>query len=277
MTTSYAHQCFNIISKQIGPIKPKIGIILGSGLGAALIQNIEQSIELAYEDLPNFPLPSIKGHAGKLHIGYLNQVAIACLQGRGHLYEGISIEAIKTQIRTLQLLGVSILIITNAAGSLDPSQAAGSLMLINDHINFQGINPLAGPNDENFGPRFIDMENAYDRELRALLAATGREINIDLPEGVYLGVVGPSFETPAEIRAFKTLGADLVGMSTVSEVILARHSGLRVAAISAITNAAAGLTQEKLSHEHTLMNAQKAERNLTLLLYTVMGKFKDVA
>lgn len=271
----YPHQCADIIKKKIGNMSPKIALILGSGLSDVIVDNIENSIAILYQELPQFPEPSIAGHPGKMLIGNLNKVPIVCLQGRGHLYEGVAIENIKTQIRTLKLLGIQILVVTNAAGTLRPTTHIGSLMLISDHINFQGINPLMGQNDSDYGPRFIAMDNAYDLTLRKILLKTAEKIDVSLTEGVYMGVLGPSFETPAEIKAFQLLGADMIGMSTISEVILARHCGLKVLAISAITNCAAGLSDEKLSHEHTLQNAKKAERNLTYLLYSAMEQLQN--
>ncbi len=258
--------------KQIKPnFTPKIGIILGSGLGAFAAQ-IENAVKIPYAQLPGFPKCSVAGHGGTLHLGMLRGIPIACLEGRAHIYEG-NIDVIKNLIRTLELIGCELLINTNAAGSLRKEVDAGSLMLITDHINFQFINPLIGPNDEAFGERFVSMENAYDQELREKMLHIAKRLNIELSEGVYIGVSGPSFETPAEIRAFRTLGADIVGMSTVPEVILARRCGIKVVAISAITNLAAGMNPEPLSHEQTLRAAKLSVDKLVNLLLNFVGEF----
>ena len=196
-------------------------------------------------------------------------------QGRLHYYEGAANTEIQVLVRTLKLLGCEILLVTNAAGSLNLSAAPGSLMLITDHINFQFNHPLVGPNHNEFGPRFVNMENAYDRDLRALMQTTAVEQDIELHQGVYLGVLGPTFETPAEIKAFKLLGADAVGMSTVPEVIIARHCGLRVVVVSAITNYATGLSESELSHEETLRYGNKASGNLWTLVENFIAGLKD--
>ncbi len=254
-----------VIAARAGGLAPRLGLILGSGLGA-LAETIAQPIAIAYGDLPGFPLPSVEGHVGRLLLGRLGGLPIACLQGRLHVYEGATPAAIRLPVRTLRLIGCDILVATNAAGSLRPEAGPGSLMMLTDHINMQPFNPLAGANDDEFGPRFPAMEEAYDpalcQRLRAAAAATG----VTLHEGVYAACLGPSFETAAEVRALGRLGADAVGMSTVPEVIVARHCGLRVAAISAITNLAAGLGDEPLSHAQTLAEAGRAANDLGRLL-----------
>lgn len=244
---------------------PKIGIILGSGLGA-LADQIEEALYIPYDELPDFGSSTVEGHDGYLVLGYLRGVPVACLKGRRHFYEGISNPMVQTLVRTLKLLGCDILLATNAAGSLNREAGPGSLMLITDHINFSFNNPLVGKNDDEFGPRFIGMEDAYDPELGAKMLTTANEHGITLHQGVYLSVLGPSFETPAEIRAFKILGADAVGMSTVPEVIVARHCGLHCVAISAITNLASGMSDGKLSHDETLHFADKASGDLIKLV-----------
>jgi xanthosine phosphorylase len=250
---------------------PRVGIVLGSGLGA-VADAVRDARTIDYRDLPGFPRPTVEGHAGRAVVGDLAGVVVAVLQGRRHLYEGPPHEPIVTPIRALRAAGADTLILTNAAGSLRREVGPGTLMAISDHINLTGQNPLAGPNDDALGPRFPSLRDAYDPELRATLHATADELGIPLAEGVYLAVSGPSFETPAEIRAFRTLGADAVGMSTVPETILARHAGMRVAAISTITNLAEGLSSEPLSHEQTLRDARRAAGDLSRLIEAFVGR-----
>jgi xanthosine phosphorylase len=250
---------------------PRVGIVLGSGLGA-VADAVRDARTIDYRDLPGFPRPTVEGHAGRAVVGDLAGVVVAVLQGRQHLYEGPPHEPIRTPIRALRAAGADTLILTNAAGSLRREVGPGTLMAISDHINLTGQNPLAGPNDDALGPRFPSLRDAYDPELRATLHATADELGIPLADGVYLAVSGPSFETPAEIRAFRTLGADAVGMSTVAETILARHAGLRVAAISTITNLAEGMSAEPLSHEQTLRDAQRAAGDLSRLVEAFVGR-----
>src|SRR4051812_47302075 len=244
---------------------PRVGIVLGSGLGA-VADAVADAETIDYADLPGFPAPTVRGRAGGGVAGALAGVVVAVRQGRRHLYEGPPYEPVATPVRALRAAGVDTLILTNAAGSLRPEVGPGRLMAISDHINRTGQTPLAGPTDDALGPRFPSLRDAYDPELRATLHATAGDLGIDLAEGVYLAVTGPSFETPAEIRAFAALGADAVGMSTVHETIVARHAGLRVAAISTITNLAEGLSDEPLSHEQTLHDAQRAASALARLL-----------
>jgi len=252
---------------------PRIGIVLGSGLGAVADAVADPNV-IGYEELPGFPRPTVAGHAGRAMIGDLGGVPVAVLQGRRHLYEGPPVEPIATPIRALRAAGADTLILTNAAGSLRPELGPGNLMAITDHINLTGANPLVGPNDDALGPRFPSLRDAYDPDLRATLHATARDLGTPLADGVYLAVSGPSFETPAEIRAFRALGADAVGMSTVHETIVARHAGLRVAAISTITNLAEGLSAEPLSHEQTLRDAQRAAGALSGLLTAFVGRLR---
>lgn len=244
---------------------PQVGVVLGSGLGA-VADAVEDAVVVPYDELPGFPVPSVGGHLGRAVLGVLGGVRVAVLQGRAHLYEGGDPDALRTPVRALKAAGASVLVLTNAAGSLRPAVGPGSLMAITDHINLTGVNLLVGPNDDAVGPRFPSMRDAYDPLLLAALRAAAAEIGVELAEGVYLAVSGPSFETPAEIRAFRTLGADAVGMSTVHETILGRHCGLRVAAISAISNLAEGMSDEPLSHEQTLREAQRAAGDLARLL-----------
>jgi xanthosine phosphorylase len=254
-----------------GPEPPRVGIVLGSGLGS-VADAVQDAAVAGYEELPGFPRPGVEGHAGRAVLGRLAGVPVAVLQGRAHLYEAPSPEALRTPVRALRAAGADTLVLTNAAGSLRARLGPGSLMAIADHINLTGSNPLVGPNDDALGPRFPSLRDAYDPELRATLRATADDLGIPLAEGVYLAVSGPSFETPAEIRAFRTLGADAVGMSTVHETILARHAGLRVAAISAISNLAEGMSDVPLSHEQTLADAQRAAGDLARLLEAFVGR-----
>jgi xanthosine phosphorylase len=244
---------------------PRLGLVLGSGLGA-LADAVQDATAIPYRELPGFPVGSVAGHAGRLVLGTLAGTPVVVLQGRAHLYEGIPASDLAVPVRTVRALGAETLVLTNAAGSLNPEAGPGSLMALSDHINLMGANPLAGPNDDAIGPRFVGLGDAYDLGLRAALREAAEAEGVTLHEGVYLAVAGPSFETPAEIRAFKALGADAVGMSTVPEVIVARHCGLRVAAVSAITNLAEGMGDEVLSHEHTLASAEVASKDLQRVL-----------
>ena len=255
----------NAIAARAPGFTPKLGLILGSGLGG-LADAAEDAVQIDYTDLPGFPEPGVAGHGGRLVLGRLGGLPVAILQGRKHIYEGGDPGAMRAPVRALQRTGALALLATNAAGSLRPESPPGSLMALSDHINMLGVNPLSGPNDDEVGPRFPNMAEAYDPALRGLLRRCADELGIALPEGVYLAAHGPSFETPAEIRAFRTLGADAVGMSTVPEVILARHCGLRVAAVSAITNLAEGMGGEALSHEQTLKYAAAAAGDLSRLV-----------
>lgn len=244
---------------------PKAGLILGSGL-APLAEQITNPVSIPYQAIPGLLPGSVSGHASLLVMGYLGEVPIVCLRGRLHLYEGISYEPIATLVRIVRKLGATLFMVTGAAGSMQESVGPGELMMITDHINFQPGNPLVGVNDETIGPRFVAMEDAYDFGLQEIMANCAQKLNIPLAKGVYISTLGPSFETPAEIRAFKTWGADAVGMSIVPEVILARHAGMRVACVAAITNLAAGMSREKISHEGTLHFGEVGARKLTKLI-----------
>ncbi len=239
--------------------------MLGSGLGA-VADAVSGPVTVGYEELPGFPRPTVAGHAGRVVLGHLGGVPVAVLQGRAHLYEGGSLDDIRVPIRALRGAGADLLVLTNAAGSLRPEVGPGRLMAISDHINLTGVNILTGSNDPALGPRFPSMRDAYDPDLLRELHAAAGELGVELDDGVYLAVGGPSFETAAEIRAFRVLGADAVGMSTVHETIVARHCGLRVLAVSVITNLAEGLSEEPLSHEQTLSDAERAAGDLTRLL-----------
>jgi xanthosine phosphorylase len=251
-------------------LRPRVGVVLGSGLGA-VADAVEGATVIPYSDLPGFPQPGVEGHAGRAVAGHIDGVPVVALQGRAHLYEGGDPDLIRTPVRALRGAGAEILVLTNAAGSLRADLGPGSLMLIEDHINLTGDNLLAGPNDDEVGPRFPSLRDAYDPDLRAQLRAAAKDLGVALGEGVYLAVKGPSFETPAEIRAFHTLGADAVGMSTVHETTLARHCGLRVAAVSANTNYAEGMSDRPVSHEQTLEDAARAATDLAPLLTRFVG------
>ena len=255
----------DVVAARAPGAAPRVGLMLGSGLGE-LADRLADRVAIPYGELPGFHAGGLAGHAGQLVLGRLADVPVAIFAGRWHVYEGIEGAAITTPIRTLKALGAQALVLTNAAGSLRPEAGPGSLVCIADHINLLGFNPLTGPNDEADGPRFPSLREAYDPDLRARLHRAADALGIALHDGVYLAVAGPSFETPAEIRAFRTLGADLVGMSTVPEVIAARHAGLRVAAISAVTNLAEGMGGEELSHEQTLRVAKQGAADLGPLL-----------
>ncbi|MCH7613616.1 MAG: purine-nucleoside phosphorylase [Candidatus Marinimicrobia bacterium] len=250
-----------IQSKSHG-FKPKIGIILGSGLGS-FVDVLERPISFSYNDLDGFPAAGVSGHEGKLHLGNVKGTDVAVLQGRVHYYESGIPDEMTIPIRSLAGLGCETLILTNAAGSLVEEAMPGSVMLLTDHINFTGVSPLFGEKDIS---RFVDMVDAYDPVIRLSFHNIAEDMGIKLHEGVYMWFCGPNFETPAEIQAAKILGADAVGMSTVPEVILARHAGLKVAALSVITNMAAGMSDEALSHEQTMENAHKGVKDLKSLL-----------
>jgi xanthosine phosphorylase len=245
---------------------PRVALILGSGLGV-LAEQMTDAVAISYADLPGFPISTVHGHAGELVLGMLAGVPVVCMKGRGHFYEGYGPGVMTSAVRTFKLIGCELLFVTNAAGSLRAEVDAGGVVVLTDHINLLPGSPMAGPNDERFGPRFFSMANAYDAGMRDLIKATAADKKIDVNEGVYLACPGPNFETAAEIRAFKALGADVVGMSVVPEVIAARHCGLKVAGMSAITNLAEGLTPFPLSHEQTLKYAAVAAKDMVTLIH----------
>lgn len=250
-------------------LQPKIALVLGSGLGA-FADEFADAVKIAYAKIPNFPRSTAVGHAGQLVIGTVEGVPVAGMQGRVHLYEGYSVNEVAFPVRVFARLGVQAIILTNAAGGIKKEFTQGRLVVISDHINLQGVNPLSGPNDENFGPPFPDMSAAYDKKFRALTLAEGRRLGINLGEGVYAALAGPSYETPAEIRYLRTIGADLVGMSTVPEVIAARHGGIRVLGISCVTNAAAGVLDQPLDHKQVLETAERVKGQFIALLRAVI-------
>jgi purine-nucleoside phosphorylase len=251
--------------RSLTPLAPRLGIILGSGLGNFATQ-VESPTTIPYADIPHFPQSTVEGHSGKLILGTIAQVPVAVMQGRVHAYEGYTLAEVTFPTRVLGLLGCKSLIVTNAAGAINTSYKQGALIVLSDHINLTGSNAALGPNEARFGPRFFDMSAAYSPQLRALAHAEARKQSIPFSEGVYLAVLGPSYETPAEIRAFRTLGADLVGMSTVHEVIIARHMGLEVLGISLVTNMAAGVLNEAINHAEVMDTGHRVERQFTSLL-----------
>jgi purine-nucleoside phosphorylase len=250
-------------------LRPKIALVLGSGLGA-FADEFAQATRIPYSKIPHYPRSTAIGHAGQLVIGTVEGVEVAGMQGRVHLYEGYSAKELAFPIRVFARMGVKAIILTNAAGGVKREFIEGRLVVISDHINLLGVNPLAGPNEDKFGGRFPDMTAAYDKRFRELTLAEGRLLGINLGEGVYAAVAGPSYETPAEVRYLRSIGADLVGMSTVPEVIAARHSGLRVLGISCVTNAAAGVLDQPLDHKDVLETAERMKGQFTGLLRAVI-------
>jgi inosine/guanosine/xanthosine phosphorylase family protein len=249
---------------------PEVGLILGSGLGQ-LADQINPVAEISYRDIPGFPVSTVAGHAGTMVLGYLNHRPVVCMKGRVHLYEGAKMADLRLFILTLKGLGVRELVVTNAAGSLNTEIPLGSAVLIRDHINFTGKNILIGPNDDGLGPRFLPMEAAYCPQLRQRFKKAAQSLNQTIYEGVYIGVLGPSYETPAEIRAFKAMGADLVGMSTVQEVIMAHYLGIKVAALSMVSNYAAGLSDTQINHEEVLFYGKQAASILPQLIASAIA------
>jgi purine-nucleoside phosphorylase len=259
------------VRARLGGLTPGLGIVLGSGLGAAA-DSVADAVAISYSDIPHFPQSTIEGHSGRLVIGQLGGVPVLILQGRVHYYEGYTPAQVTFPMRVLGALAIRAVILTNAAGGIQEGYDIGQLVAISDHINLMGWNPLTGPNEPRFacipaaGLRFFDMTEAYSNALRALARQAAAEEGFDLPEGVYLATPGPSFETPAEIRAFRTIGATLVGMSTVPETIVARHMGIEVLGISCVTNLAAGLSATQLSHADVFAAGRTAEQRLTRFL-----------
>jgi xanthosine phosphorylase len=244
---------------------PRIAIILGSGMGD-VAKSIENAISIPYNLLPGFAVSTVHGHAGNVVIGTLNGIDVACLQGRVHFYEGGPASAVMAPINTLKRLGCEVLLNTAAVGSLEETVGPGKVMVVNDHINFQGLNPLVGVNDERFGVRFPSLQGAYDLDLRTLLHAAAKKCKLQkMTEGVYCSCLGPSFETPAEIRMFKVLGASVVGMSLVAEIIAARHCGMRCSALSIVVNYASGMTDVEITHEETLHYTAAVAENVAKL------------
>jgi purine-nucleoside phosphorylase len=255
-------------------LRPQIALVLGSGLGA-FADEFDSATKIPYAKIPYFPQSTAIGHAGRLVIGKVGEVPVAGMQGRVHLYEGYSAREVAFPIRVFARMGIKAVILTNAAGGIKREFSQGRLVVINDHINLQGVNPLTGPNDERFGLRFHDMTAAYDRRFREMAVGEGNRMGIGMYEGVYAALAGPSYETPAEIRYLRVIGADLVGMSTVPEVIAARHSGIRVLGISCVTNAAAGILDQPLNHIEVLETAERVKGQFIGLLKAVIPRIAE--
>ena len=250
-------------------LRPSVGVVLGSGLGG-FADAVSDAVEIPYAEIPGWPAPTAVGHAGTLVLGSFGDVPVAVMKGRAHLYEGHPPATVVFGVRVLGRLGVRSLVLTNACGAIDPSLEPGRLVAISDHLNLQGASPLVGPNDESLGPRFPDMTDAYDPAYRALARDGAARLGLELGEGVYAAWLGPAFETPAEIRMMRTLGATLVGMSTVPEVLAARHMGIRCLALSCVTNPAAGVRPEPIDHERVLEVGARAAGDLVSLLREVV-------
>jgi xanthosine phosphorylase len=263
---SLPFQAFASIRQQAPNFNPKLGFILGSG-SSFLAQQIQNSVIIPYENILGMRKCLVEGHCGELILGTLNGIPVICFSGRNHVYEGHTAEVVNTPIRIMKLFEVEAALLISAAGALAPEIEVGSLALVKDHLNFLFFNPLVGPNEEYWGPRFPDLSQAYSPKLRQILLKNAQQLNIKLPEAVYLGALGPSFETPAEIKAFRILGADVVGMSTVPEVIAAAHCGLSVAVICMITNKAAGLTEGQIDHRLGLEISKQNADHLVQLVY----------
>lgn len=248
-----------------------VAIVLGSGLGS-FANDLAGAVKIPYAEIPGFARATVEGHAGQLVIGQTGETTIAAMQGRFHFYEGYALEDVTFPIRTLKLLGVKTLILTNASGSLNTEFTPGSLMVITDHINLMGVNPLIGPNDERFGPRFPDMTSTYDPDLQNVVIEEAKAMGLDMRRGVYAALTGPTYETPAEIHMVRTLGADAVGMSTVPEAIVARHMGMRVIGISCITNLAAGVSNSPVDHSQVIATGERVREEFTELLRRVVAR-----
>jgi purine-nucleoside phosphorylase len=255
--------------------KPKVGIVLGSGLGV-FVDQMEDKTIIPYSDIPFFKKTTVEGHEGRLILGKVKGVEVAVLQGRLHAYEGLPMEEVVFPVRLLSILGINILILTNAAGGINLNFHPGDLVLIQDHLNLMGKNPLIGPNNNKMGPRFPDMTHAYNPELNTIMRDVSKNLGYDIHDGVYAGVLGPTYETPAEIKMFRILGADMVGMSTVPEAIAANHLGLKVCGISCITNMGAGIINQTLKHEDIKDEAAKAMNHFTALLNNSIEKFGQI-
>ncbi|WP_093047344.1 purine-nucleoside phosphorylase [Salipaludibacillus aurantiacus] len=253
--------------------KPSVGLILGSGLGV-LADEIENPVVIPYKDIPGFPSSTVAGHKGQFVIGELEGTTVAAMQGRFHFYEGYPMELVTLPVRVMKEMGVDQLIVTNAAGGINESFEPGNLMIIKDHINMFGTNPLIGPNDESLGVRFPDMSQAYTEELISLAEEAAQKLNLEVTKGVYVGNTGPVYETPAEVRMLRTLGGDAVGMSTVPEVIVARHSNMKVLGISCISNMAAGILDQPLTHDEVIETTDKVRADFLQFVKAIVAKMQ---
>jgi purine-nucleoside phosphorylase len=252
-------------------LEPRIAIVLGSGLGG-FADEFDEAVGIPYEEITGFARSTAQGHAGRLVIGKVDDVPVMAMQGRVHYYEGYSLEQVTFPIRTFKLLGVKTLILTNASGGINVQLTQGALMVISDHLNLMGDNPLRGPNDDRFGPRFPDMSSVYSPELQQIVIEEAKAIGVEVRRGTYVALSGPSYETPSEIHLLRNLGADAVGMSTVPEAIVGRHMGLEVLGISCITNMAAGIGDEPINHEEVMATGDRVREVFTLLLQRVVGR-----
>jgi xanthosine phosphorylase len=271
MSNNTPFEAADLIRARKPGFEPRVAMILGSGLGV-LAEQMTDAVSIGFDELPGFPISTVHGHAGELVLGTLSGVQVVCMKGRGHFYEGYGMGVMTSAVRTLKLLGCEMLFVTNAAGSLRPEVDAGSLVALTDHINWMPGTPMVGPNDERFGPRFFSMANAYDSDLRALVKDCAAASDVTLHEGVFIAYSGPNFETAAEIRMMAKLGADVVGMSVVPEVVSARHCGLKVVGVSVITNLAEGMSPFPLSHEQTLKYAAIGATGLVKLILAFLAK-----
>lgn len=260
------------IKNKIQNRQPVLGLILGSGLGA-IVDDMQDAIKIPYDEIPGFPNTTVVGHQGNLVIGKLGGKEVLVIQGRFHFYEGRSLNEVVLPIRVMDGLGIKNLIVTNASGGINPNFKPGDLVLIDDHINYAGRNPLIGENLDELGPRFPDMSEAYSKKINSTVVAAGKDLGIDVKSGVYVWVLGPSYETPAEIKMFSIMGADMVGMSTVPEVIAAKHLGMNVCGISCITNHAAGIVEQVLDHDDVKKVAQMVREKFTGLVTKAIEKF----
>jgi purine-nucleoside phosphorylase len=254
-------------------LRPRIALVLGSGLGA-FADEFANATRISYAKIPHFPRSTAIGHVGQLVLGKVDGIAVAGMQGRVHLYEGYSAKQVAFPMRVFSRMGVKAVLLTNAAGGINLSYSEGALVALSDHLNLQGANPLIGPNEDGFGPRFPDMTRAYDSDFRRFVAEEGKKLKLNLHEGVYLALAGPNYETPAEIHAFRALGADLVGMSTVPEVLAARHSGIRVLGISCVTNMAAGITGKTLTAEEVFETGARVRTQFIALLKATIPRIE---
>lgn len=251
-----------------------VALVLGSGLGG-FADEFENAVQISYQDIPGFVTSTAQGHAGKLVIGNVESIPVVAMQGRVHYYEGYTLEEVTFPIRVFKLLGIRNLILTNAAGGIDVRLSQGALMVISDHLNFMGVNPLRGPNDERFGPRFPDMSEVYSRVLQELVVDEAKELGVTVRRGVYAALAGPSYETPAEIHMLRSFEADAVGMSTVPEAIVARQMGINILGISCITNMAAGISEQPINHEEVMETGERVRETFTQLLRRVIANLPD--
>jgi purine-nucleoside phosphorylase len=266
-----AEEAARFINAKSGSRKPRVAVVLGSGLGG-VAEAVEEAIEIPYDEIPYFPVSTVEGHAGCMVIGSLGGIDVVLMKGRFHFYEGYSMQEVTLPVRVFSLIGIQSLILTNAAGGVAKHLSPGALMIINDHINLMGDNPLYGANEDRFGPRFPDMSNIYTPAYIEIAKEAAREMDLKLAEGVYLGLRGPSYETPAEVRMLAQLGGDALGMSTVPEAIVARHSGMKILAFSCITNFAAGMSGEQIHHGEVMDVGNQAGKQLAELIIRIVPR-----